>query len=200
MTMILDGTKGGTFPSWTTAGRPASPAVGQIGYNTTTGNFDAYTAVGWVTVVPSSGMTSAFAPSTTAGIAGTTSGNDANSGSVGEYIEAVAGATVVTTSGTAMTSITLTAGDWDIAGSAQYYGASGTSEISAAINTTSGSISGTLGKNRGNAACYSTNGIGQAHVVRYRVNITSTTTYYLNAATITSSQTLYGSISARRMR
>lgn len=50
MTMILSGTNGGTFPSWTTAGRPASPAVGQMGYNTTIGAFDAYTASGWTTV------------------------------------------------------------------------------------------------------------------------------------------------------
>jgi hypothetical protein len=46
--MIIDGTNGGFFPSWTTAGRPASPAVGQMGYNTTTGLFDQYTASGWV--------------------------------------------------------------------------------------------------------------------------------------------------------
>jgi len=48
MTFIVDGTNGGFFPSWTTATRPASPAVGQMGYNTTTGLFDAYTASGWV--------------------------------------------------------------------------------------------------------------------------------------------------------
>lgn len=53
MTMVLDGTNGETFPSWTTSGRPASPTAGQMGYNTTTGNFDAYTANGWVTLIPS---------------------------------------------------------------------------------------------------------------------------------------------------
>ena len=54
MTFLVDGTLGGTFPSWTTATRPASPANGQMGYNTTTGLFDQYTASGWV-----SGLTSA---------------------------------------------------------------------------------------------------------------------------------------------
>ena len=53
MTFIVDGTNGGTFPSWTTAGRPASPAVGQMGYNTTTGQFDCYTSNGWVTGITS---------------------------------------------------------------------------------------------------------------------------------------------------
>jgi hypothetical protein len=54
MTFLVDGTLGGTFPSWTTATRPASPAVGQMGYNTTTGNFDQYTSGGWVTTINSS--------------------------------------------------------------------------------------------------------------------------------------------------
>lgn len=53
MPMIIDGTNGGFFPSWTTATRPASPAVGQMGYNTTTGAFDAYTVAGWVSVASS---------------------------------------------------------------------------------------------------------------------------------------------------
>jgi hypothetical protein len=57
MTFIVDGDKGGFFPSWTTATRPASPAVGQMGYNTTIGQFDAYTTNGWVSVA-----TSATAP------------------------------------------------------------------------------------------------------------------------------------------
>jgi hypothetical protein len=53
MPFIVDGTNGGFFPSWTTATRPASPAVGQMGYNTTIGQFDAYTSGGWVSVLNS---------------------------------------------------------------------------------------------------------------------------------------------------
>ena len=53
MSLILDGTNGETLPSWTTATRPASPVVGQMGYNTTTGNYDAYTASGWTSVITS---------------------------------------------------------------------------------------------------------------------------------------------------
>jgi hypothetical protein len=63
MSLILDGTNGETFPSWTTATRPASPAVGQMGYNTTTGNFDAYTASGWVTILPSASGSTTQLPS-----------------------------------------------------------------------------------------------------------------------------------------
>jgi hypothetical protein len=57
MTFIVDGSLGGTFPTWTTATRPVSPAIGQMGYNTTTGQFDAYTSNGWTSVA-----TSATAP------------------------------------------------------------------------------------------------------------------------------------------
>ena len=51
MTMILDGSLGATVPTWTTATRPAAPAVGQVGYNTTTGMFDVYTSLGWGSMV-----------------------------------------------------------------------------------------------------------------------------------------------------
>lgn len=50
MTFLVDGTLGGTFPSWTTATRPASPTVGQMGYNTTTGLFDQYVSSGWQSI------------------------------------------------------------------------------------------------------------------------------------------------------
>ena len=50
MSFIVSGSDGGTFPSWTTATRPASPAVGQMGYNTTTGLFDQYVAGAWQSV------------------------------------------------------------------------------------------------------------------------------------------------------
>lgn len=53
MALVLDGTNGETFPSWTTATRPASPSNGQMGYNTTTGLFDAYNGSAWVSVATS---------------------------------------------------------------------------------------------------------------------------------------------------
>jgi hypothetical protein len=55
LAIVLDGTNGETFPSWTTSTRPATPVAGQMGYNTTTGNFDAYTASGWVSLASSNG-------------------------------------------------------------------------------------------------------------------------------------------------
>ena len=50
MSLILDGTNGITNASWTTAGRPASPATGQMGYNTTYGGYEVYNGSAWDTI------------------------------------------------------------------------------------------------------------------------------------------------------
>jgi len=56
MSLILDGTNGETFPSWITSGRPASPATGQMGYNTTLGFLEVYNGSAWVqTQLPAAG-------------------------------------------------------------------------------------------------------------------------------------------------
>ena len=77
----LDGSKGGTFPTWTTAGRPASPVAGQTGYNSTLGTLETYNGSLWEpfvartdsgTVTPtmlSQPLTLATAQNTTSGTA-----------------------------------------------------------------------------------------------------------------------------------
>jgi hypothetical protein len=50
MALILDGTNGITYPSWTTATRPASPAAGETGFNTSINLLETYSgnsAIGW---------------------------------------------------------------------------------------------------------------------------------------------------------
>lgn len=47
MPIILNGTTGEVPVSWATGGRPASPAIGQTGYNTTLNLLETYTASGW---------------------------------------------------------------------------------------------------------------------------------------------------------
>ena len=49
MALTLDGTAGITLPTWTTAGRPANPGVGQFGFNTTIGTVEIYLN-GWIAV------------------------------------------------------------------------------------------------------------------------------------------------------
>ena len=48
MTLTLNGTTGEVFPTWTTASRPSSPATGQTGFNTTTGQMETYNGSAWV--------------------------------------------------------------------------------------------------------------------------------------------------------
>ena len=50
MTFIVDGTKGAYFSSWSTAGRPTSPATGQTGYNTSYAQLEVYNGTSWVLV------------------------------------------------------------------------------------------------------------------------------------------------------
>ena len=67
--------------------------------------------------------TGAFTPSQTSGIVGTTTNNNANAGSVGEYVTATISSTPLTNGVNAnLASISLTAGDWDVTGVAQFVG------------------------------------------------------------------------------
>lgn len=51
MALILDGTLGITYPSWTNSTRPPSPNAGETGFNTTINSLETYSgnsAVGWI--------------------------------------------------------------------------------------------------------------------------------------------------------
>ncbi len=50
MSMILDGSNGVTFPSWTTSNRPSSPTTAMTGYNTTLNVMEVYTGTTWIAV------------------------------------------------------------------------------------------------------------------------------------------------------
>jgi|688.fasta_scaffold171473_3 hypothetical protein len=47
MPIVLNGSTGETFPTWTTATRPATPNAGQTGFNTTLGVLETYNGVLW---------------------------------------------------------------------------------------------------------------------------------------------------------
>lgn len=50
MPIILDGTTGEVFPTWTTGTRPASPVLSQTGWNTTIGSLENYNGTAWTAV------------------------------------------------------------------------------------------------------------------------------------------------------
>jgi hypothetical protein len=74
MAIILDGTNGAFLPTWTTATRPASPANGEIGYNSTTAQLDQYVGGAWSSVP--TGSAAAATPTAL----GTVYGNTTSSG------------------------------------------------------------------------------------------------------------------------
>lgn len=151
--------------------------------------------------------TGAITPSTTNGIVGTAIADNANAGSVGEYISAT-NSGVSMTSGTAanITSISLTAGDWDVSGQVVAVAAGSTSvtQLSVGVNTVSASIPA-VAAGLGVSQLTGTLGTGTLPAIGTmptRINVSTTTTVYLVAQVTfsTSTCTVNGYIRARRVR
>ena len=130
-------------------------------------------------------LTGALTPSTTSGIVGTTAGDNANAGSVGEYISSTVSTGSNPTSGTTfnITSISLTAGDWDVSGLGSLNMNTGTivTNFQVGISTTSATIQNQLTGN----TTYLAATLGTASAValpspNVRINISTTTTIYLS--------------------
>lgn len=141
-------------------------------------------------------------------IHGTNTNDAAASGYVGEYIESV----VANVSFPAaldwgdLTSISLTAGDWDVSsvGLATVGSAVAMTIWNAGISTTSGNSATGLvfGSNRVEYAAPITGQNTSGGISTYRISLSSTTTVYYKMLQSSSSgtPTLYGRLSARRVR
>lgn len=148
--------------------------------------------------------------SSTAGIAGTTLADSANAGSVGEYVTSTVllGSAVALTTGVAInvTSISLTAGDWNVWGTVAFAPANTTtvSAISGSISTTTGTMATVPGGGSSFAlAATLTTGAAQSHPVGMtRISVAATTTVFLVAQSsfAVSTNAAYGIINARRIR
>lgn len=146
---------------------------------------------------------SAITPSPTAGIVGTTTNNNANAGSVGEY-QSITGSAVSLTSAayTDIATLTLSAGDWDVEGSVGFATSGATTSalvggVSTTANTNPNSVPGvgfTVAMAAGGSTYLST------PVVRF--SLASSTTVRLGAqANFTGgSVTGTGMLRARRVR
>jgi hypothetical protein len=151
-----------------------------------------------------------FSP-TTKGIVGTPTNNNAAASYVGEFISSNIGigtpVAVTSTVCVNITSISLTAGDWDVFGTVYTLPAAGTttSAYSAAINTVSATLPGS-GPN--NAFVNFTNIAAAANLTlgfpvgSCRISLAGTTTVYLVTTLVFAVSTMgaYGWIGARRMR
>lgn len=147
--------------------------------------------------------TGAITPSQTAGIVGTNTNNNANAGSVGEYAEATAGSTAITSAtATNVTSISLTAGDWDVTGVLHVTAGTGDTitAVIGGVNTTSATLN-TPRVTQIFGSVTAGNSVAASPMVT-RVSIASTTTVYLVGYVVHSGGTAntQGVIRARRVR
>jgi hypothetical protein len=144
-------------------------------------------------------------------IVGVTTNSNAAAGSVGEFLSAtvLAGAALSLTDNTAanVTSLALTAGDWDVEGIVVFTSATTTSytQRAVSISLTSAVFGGVgaVGTVVQTFAAYVPNGRnGSINTGRTRISLSSTTTIYLVAfANFTvAAATGYGQITARRVR
>jgi len=150
--------------------------------------------------------TGTFTPSSTNGIVGTTTNDNANAGSVGEFATNTTSGTSLTSGAAAnATSVSLTSGDWDVSGSVQFLPSGNTSVqfIGASISTTSATLGavGSLSLLQGTTVI---TGAGACHLSTpsFRVSIAGTTTVFLVAqlSFTGGTATCNGLIRARRVR
>ena len=138
---------------------------------------------------------------------GTNTNNNASAGYVGEYVESVvlSGAAVSLSNATVanMTSVSLTAGDWDVYENLTYNISVGATIVGGGISTTSATLpdASVQSAYTNNAAATLGQGTGITLPMR-RISIASTTTVYATAYAYFAAGTVsvYGKLSARRAR
>jgi hypothetical protein len=176
-----------------------------------TGNFAGTTSPTFVTPTLGAASATSVTFSSTTGIVGTTTNNSADAGSVGEFISSnigVGSAVSLTSTVTAnLTSISLTAGDWDVGGFGITSAGGGTitSNLSFQISNTSatfissGPTAPVVAFTGNPSTAGATFGLTLSTA---RISLSSTTTIYLVANSTFSVSTLavYGFIAARRVR
>jgi len=144
---------------------------------------------------------------TATGTIGTVAAGDAAAGSVGEYVNSLvaSGSAVGLSNGTDgnVTSISLTAGDWDVTGAVNFVSAAATvTQKSAGITVTSATIP-TDGSEVFNGSQTTTASFTDGITLPVkRINVSSTTTVYLvgKVAFSAGSVSAFGTINARRVR
>lgn len=170
------------------------------------------TTLGLGTIATQAASAVAITGGTITGITGVTDASNESAGKIGEVISSTvaSGSAVALTTGVAanVTSIALTAGDWEISGVVGYKGAGyggGSATIILSAEQGISSTSATIGAESDTSSI--SLGIAMAVDDRFpiptcRVNINAGATYYLvaNAGFVTNTLSAYGRITARRVR
>lgn len=159
-------------------------------------------STGAFTTLAASGL---ITPTSNIGIKGTSTIDNAAAGSIGEYVVSNVSVAVSTGVATNITTISLSAGDWDINGVVGYNNATASAtQLGAGVSTTSATLPpiGQLGLAQLATPSASINNATQIAIAPTRFIVNATTTVYLvGIATFASGTTnLYGTIRARRMR
>ncbi|MCO1462051.1 hypothetical protein L0Y93_10645 [Burkholderia multivorans] len=149
-------------------------------------------------------FTSTITPSQTAGIAGTTTNNDANAGSIGEYREnTTSGASLTTGVVANATSDNLSGGDWDVSCEVTYTASGGASPtaLQQSISTTSAAGGGS-GRQTLWTLPFASNSTNVMPTPRVRLKLAGATTVYCTASALFSagSVTASGFIRSSRRR
>ena len=227
----LNGTLGATTPSTVvatsltdsglTSGRVTYASTGGLLADSASLTYDGTTLTSTKFAGALNGTLGATTPSTvvattvtaSTGIVGTTTNNSAGTGYVGEYVSAtrlISSPISMTTATPAnITSITLTAGDWDVQGWIGTDGAAATLQkrLSVCTNTSSATMDyysegyGDVTWAGSGDAIY-VNGIGYCPSPTKRYSLSSTTTIYLVLTAVFTTSTCdgFGYITARRVR
>lgn len=189
----------------------ALPVVnGGTGVTTSTGSGNTVLSTSPTLVTPVLGAASAtsLSFSSTSGIIGTTTNNNAAAGSVGEYVESVVSAVNFPTStqyGDA-TSISLTAGDWDVTLNYEAGFVSGViSGMNLGISTTTGnSTTGLVAGSNYQRSVFIPTAVSNQDscIANWRLSLSATTTVYakFQATYTVGAPQFTGRLSARRLR
>jgi len=141
-------------------------------------------------------------PSSTLGITGTITSDNANTGKIGEYLTGAAGGVAVT-SGVPVNagSVALTAGDWDVSGTCLFNPSAVMSLYLAGVSTTSGTRNTAIGNENVNTI---TTGAATQQIIStpvVRLSLSSPATAFLVIeAVFTGVLAVQGFIRARRVR
>jgi hypothetical protein len=188
-------------------------ALGVQGPASSTNNHIAtFNGTGGRTIQDSGATIGPYAGATLGQLPGTTTNDAASAGNIGEYISSSipVGSPVSLTSNnfSNVTSISVTAGDWDISGSIGFVGNAATTVnwMTGSITTTSGTPDGSGGRQSfqvtGGTTVFNIVPSTQFWIGHSRFSFASTTTVYLVAQSGfgTSTNGAFGFISARRVR
>lgn len=203
VTCIL--TSGTTAVSWDYNYQPNASSI------TGSGSLVRSTSPTLITPVLGAASATSLAFSSTSGIIGSTTNDSAATGSVGEYVSSTvlssgSPVSLTTTTITAITSLSLSAGDWNVWGNVYYIPATGTTLLNSYnwISTDNGTLPDPAIATYQNVVQSSFASSGGATMLppMVRISLTGTTTVYLLVRPNFSVSTLTGAgfIAARRIR